>query len=130
MIITLIVALTGVCLLAVASFASFRRLKKLKIELANQQKQTELAMNEIKSLLSADILFGKSLAELNQQIISIDNKIEHIDNQRHNDGGYQHALKILEMGGDKLEIMESCHLSNAEAELLINLHAYRSATKV
>lgn len=80
-------------------------------------------------LVNADLVFAKQLREINKQLISMDNQLQDLENQRENDGGYQHALRILEMGGDREEIISSCHLSNAEAELLMNLQAYRSAMK-
>lgn len=80
-------------------------------------------------LIHADLLFAKQLSEINSQLISMDNQLQGLENKRDNDGGYQHALRILEMGGNKDEIVNSCHLSNAEAELLMNLQAYRSAMK-
>lgn len=80
-------------------------------------------------LVNADLFFSKQLREINKQLVSMDNQIQNLENIRENDGGYQHALRILEMGGDKEEIINSCHLSNAEAELLMNLQAYRSAIK-
>ena len=80
-------------------------------------------------LINADLTFAKQLREINKQLISMDNQIQELENKRDNDGGYQHALRILEMGGDRDEIVSSCHLSNAEAELLMNLQAYRSAIK-
>lgn len=80
-------------------------------------------------LINADLLFAKQLREINKQLISMDNQLQDLENKRDNDGGYQHALRILEMGGDRDEIVASCHLSNAEAELLMNLQAYRSALK-
>lgn len=80
-------------------------------------------------LINADLIFAKQLREINGQLISMDNQLQDLENQRDNDGGYQHALRILEMGGDRDEIVSSCHLSNAEAELLMNLQAYRSAMK-
>lgn len=80
-------------------------------------------------LINADLLFAKQLREINSQLISMDNQLQDLENIRDNDGGYQHALRILEMGGNREEIVTSCHLSNAEAELLMNLQAYRSAMK-
>ena len=73
--------------------------------------------------------FARELQDINQQLISMDNHLQDLENKRDNDGGYQHALRILEMGGNKEEIVNSCHLSNAEADLLMNLQAYRSAMK-
>jgi len=81
-------------------------------------------------LINADLVFAKQLREINRQLVSMDNQLQDLENKRDNDGGYQHALRILEMGGDRDEIVSSCHLSNAEAELLMNLQAYRSAMKV
>lgn len=78
-------------------------------------------------LVKADLAFSKQLREINSQLISMDTQMQDLENVRDNDGGYQHALRILEMGGNREEIIENCHLSYAEAELLINLQAYRVA---
>lgn len=80
-------------------------------------------------LINADLVFAKQLKEINSQLISMDNQLQNLENIRDNDGGYQHALRILEMGGNREEIVNSCHLSNAEAELIMNLQAYRAAIK-
>ena len=111
--------------------------------LLNQRKQISVQQEKLDSLeqltaqilkdhpvlINADLLFAKQLREINKQLISMDNQLQDLENKRDNDGGYQHALRILEMGGDRDEIVASCHLSNAEAELLMNLQAYRSALK-
>lgn len=80
-------------------------------------------------LINADLFFSRQLREINSQLVSMDNQLQGLENKRDNDGGYQHALRILEMGGDREEIISSCHLSSAEAELLMNLQAYRQAIK-
>lgn len=90
---------------------------------------TDQIMKDHPVLINADLLFAKQLREINAQLVSMDNQLQDLENKRDNDGGYQHALRILEMGGDRDEIVSSCHLSNAEAELLMNLQAYRSALK-
>jgi len=99
-----------------------RQIKEIKAELEQYQIKHNLLVN-------ADLGFAKQIAEINRQLISMDNQLQALENKRDNDGGYQHALRILEMGGNKDEIIDSCHLSNAEAELLMNLHAYRSVIK-
>lgn len=81
------------------------------------------------SLINADLHISRKLREVNAQLVSMDNQLQNLENKRDNDGGYQHALRILEMGGSREEIVESCHLSSAEADLLMNLQAYRSAMK-
>ncbi|WP_298626999.1 DUF2802 domain-containing protein [uncultured Legionella sp.] len=109
----------------------------------NQRKQIVSFQNKIDSLeqsiiqitrdhpvlINADLVFSKQLKEINNQLISMDNQLQNLENIRDNDGGYQHAIRILEMGGNREEIVNSCHLSNAEAELIMNLQAYRAAIK-
>lgn len=104
--------------------------------LADLREQLAALSNEITQyhhhhslLVNADLMFAKQLNEINRQFVSMDNQLQALENKRDNDGSYQHALRILEMGGDKEEIISSCHLSNAEAELLMNLNAYRTVIK-
>jgi len=92
-------------------------------------KQMDQINKDYPLLVNADLVFSRQLREVNKQLISIDNQLQELENKRDNDGGYQHALRILEMGGNRDEIVNSCHLSSAEAELLMNLQAYRSAIK-
>lgn len=107
-----------------------KRISALQEKSASLAKLIDQVMKAHPVLINADLLFAKQLREINRQLISMDNQLQELENKRDNDGGYQHALRILEMGGNRDEIVNSCHLSNAEAELLMNLQAYRSAMKV
>lgn len=129
MIIALITALT----MSIFFFNMFRRYQKL---VEGLKKQVQDVMKELKQLqrshtvlVNADLGFAKQAAEITRQLVSMDNQLQSLENIRDNDGGYQHALRILEMGGGKEEIINSCHLSNAEAELLMNLNAYRTVIR-
>ncbi|MGL5742055.1 MAG: hypothetical protein ACRCXC_05655 [Legionella sp.] len=55
-------------------------------------------------LIHADLLFSKQLKEINSQLISMDNQIQDLENKMENDGGYRHALRILEMGGIAMKL--------------------------
>lgn len=102
---------------------------KLQDKINSLEKLTVQIVKDHPMLINADLLFAKQLNEINQQLISMDNQLQELENTRHHDGGYQHALRILEMGGTREEIVNNCHLSNAEADLLMNLQAYRTALK-
>lgn len=106
-----------------------KKLISFREELNTQQKLIDQITKDHPVLIHADLLFSKQLKEINNQLISMDNQIQDLENKRDNDGGYRHALRILEMGGNRDEIVESCHLSLAEADLLMNLQAYRTAMK-
>lgn len=106
-----------------------KQIKALSERAESLEQLTAQVSRDHPALINADLVFGKQLRDINNQLISMDNQLQELENKRDNDGGYQHALRILEMGGDRDEIVSSCHLSNAEAELLMNLQAYRSALK-
>lgn len=129
MIIALSTALVG----SIIFLKTINYYRRALAELNQQIKGLKNEMNDAKQkhklLLNADLVFAQQIAEINRQLISMDNQLQSLENKRDNDGGYQHALHILEMGGTKEEIMSSCHLSHAEAELLVNLNAYRAVIK-
>ena len=81
--------------------------------------------SEMKALLRADIIFGQCVSKLKKQLCALDDKQTLFESRRSNDGGYQHALKLLEMGGSIEEVIRDCNLTPAEAELLANLQAYQ-----
>lgn len=123
----LLVVING--LLATVVYRQRQQLRALQ-----QSFEEVLAFNskyalEQSALVNADLRFAKQVADINRQLVSMENQLQALETKRNNDGGYQHALRILEMGGNKEEIVQSCHLSNAEAELLMNLHAYRAVIK-
>lgn len=129
--ITLLLSMNFLILLFLGNYLLSQRkqLVTLREQIGLLEKTSEQIVRDHPVLINADLLFSKQLKEINEQLISMDNQLQNLENIRDNDGGYQHALRILEMGGDRDEIVNSCHLSNAEAELLMNLQAYRAAIK-
>lgn len=130
MIYTLLALFSGAFVYIGHLFYNQRKHNQLLCEqLDSMQKALNDVMKDHPVLINADLFFSRQLREINAQLVSMDNQLQQLENKRDNDGGYQHALRILEMGGDRAEIVENCHLSNAEAELLMNLQAYRAAMK-
>lgn len=129
--INIIIACNVVIFLFIGNFLLNQRkhLLALQEKVDTLEKSVEQIVKDHPMLINADLLFSRQIREITGQLVSMDNQLQDLENIRANDGGYQHALRILEMGGDKDEIITSCHLSHAEAELLMNLQAYRSALK-
>ncbi|KTD73595.1 DUF2802 domain-containing protein [Legionella tucsonensis] len=129
--ITFLLSVNVVVFLFIVNYLLSQRKKLISFreDLNTQQKLIDQITKDHPVLIHADLLFSKQLKEINTQLISMDNQIQDLENKRDNDGGYRHALRILEMGGNRDEIVESCHLSLAEADLLMNLQAYRTAMK-
>lgn len=131
MILVILMALTATVVLFMGNF--LRGLRKQIQGLNNSLELLNRTVNDLTKehpvLINADLFFSRQLRDINGQLVSMDNQLQALENKRDNDGGYQHALRILEMGGDREEIISSCHLSSAEADLLMNLQAYRQAIK-
>lgn len=127
----IICALTTIVMMWMGYFILSQKKQLLSMDerVTYVEKSQDQIVKDHSVLINADLLFARQMKEINAQLISMDYQIQGLENKRGNDGGYQHALRILEMGGDREEIMNSCHLSSAEADLLINLQAYRSAMK-
>lgn len=115
----------GLAILVTYQYQKYRDIEKKMAYLAKKNFAFE---QEIKALLNADIAFGRSIAFFKEQINALDDRQAQIENRRSNDGGYQHALKLLGMGSSVEEIIHDCNLSPAEAELLANLQAYQMAS--
>ena len=116
-----------IVLLLFFSIRQIYRDRKTQDLMKKYMKDCDQVLEEYPALLMADLQFSKRMKQMDQTLLAIEQKIQALENKRDNDGGYQHALKILEMGGTKEEIIESCHLTAAEAELLMSLHSYRVA---
>lgn len=131
MINSIIISLNVVVFVLIGNFlwTQHKKMREFQNKLDSLTKSVEQIAKDHPVLIHADLLFSKQLKELNAQLVSMDNQLQGLENKRDNDGGYQHAMKILEMGGNREEIVESCHLSPAEAEFLMNLQSYRAAMK-
>ncbi len=131
MINSIILSLNVVVFVLIGNFlwSQHKKMIAFQAKLDSLAKSVEQIAKDHPVLIHADLLFSKQLKELNAQLVSMDNQLQGLENKRDNDGGYQHAMKILEMGGNRDEIVDSCHLSPAEAEFLMNLQSYRAAMK-
>lgn len=130
----MIILVFGVYIILLMVLAHFvydqsKKLNSIENQVGDLVKSLAQMQKDHPVLINADLLFSKQLMEINAQLVSMDNQLQNLENKRNNDGSYQHALRILEMGGNKDEIISNCHLSNAEADLLLNLQAYRVAIK-
>ena len=127
----ILLSVNVILFLVMGNFLLAQRKYSHRLEEQYQELKTsiEQTLKDHPVLIKADLSFSRQLREINSQLISMDTQMQDLENVRDNDGGYQHALRILEMGGNREEIINSCHLSPAAAELLMNLQAYRSAIK-
>ena len=114
--------------LSVVTAYLYKKLKMVELQLESLVAKNSSIEREIRALLRADIIFGQSQTQLKKHLLALDDKQTMFESRRSNDGGYQHALKLLEMGSSIEQVIEDCNLTHAEAELLANLQAYQMST--
>lgn len=112
---------------AVVAAYLYKKLKIIEKQMQIVVSKNESIEREIRALLRADIIFGQSLSQLKKHLLALDDKQTMFESRRSNDGCYQHALKLLEMGTPVEQVIQDCNLTHAEAELLANLQAYQMA---
>lgn len=104
-------------------------LKQLK-QLGSQHKiQSDSLTRELHVLTGGLAGMGKHLANLEKQYAALAIKQDELSRQQqvqfeqHDNSNYIHASKLIEKGADVHEVVNSCGLSRAEAELLKRLNA-------
>jgi len=98
------------------SYSSYR-----KSELARAQVNDELArvLAEFKAFRSSSIGIGKKVMGIERELAETVEKQQDLEFQDPNSLPYTQASRLIEMGADAEDIVNSCGLSNAEAELLM-----------
>ncbi|GLQ32368.1 DUF2802 domain-containing protein [Litoribrevibacter albus] len=92
-----------------------------KSELARQQVTEELALvlSEFKAFKSSSIGIGKKLMGLEKDLADTVEKQQDFEFQDPNSLPYTQASRLIQMGADAEDLVNSCGLSKAEAELLM-----------
>jgi len=120
------------------------KFNRKQVLLTTQVQANELMLDNLQSSLSEQQkLFTESLAHSEEQIIengqiikqldyriknlqqqAIDQKtlFEQYQNQQPEDKLYTRALKLVELGADVEEIITTCEIPKAEAEMLMSVH--------
>jgi hypothetical protein len=103
-------------LAVIISYRSYR-----KSELERQQVSKELAavLAEFKAFKSSSIGIGKKLMGIEQELADTVEKQQNFEFQDPNSLPYTQASRLIQMGADAEDLVNSCGLSNAEAELLM-----------
>lgn len=65
------------------------------------------------------------LATLEDQTVNLSQLENELQDNKENRSAYKQALKMIEMGADLEDIISTCELNRAEAELLMNLQTYK-----
>lgn len=124
MIVKLGLFLLGLVNLAGVLFLYFVVGKWLKKQDELQKKLLQL-QKSIRGLQVADMRFNRKVDELKHETEEALNQAEHDEGDVSREEKYHYALKLLQMGLNLEEVMKSCELGRAEAELLQTMEGYQ-----
>ncbi len=80
-------------------------------------------MQDVQSLGNVTVDIGEQVNHISRQIHHLDSRQDEIDLRDQTEKPIQQAIALVERGADIEEIIQNCHLSHAEAELLLRIHS-------
>jgi len=79
--------------------------------------------DELQAITNSAIGVGKKLHEVESELKVVESQQEEIAHREsHQPKPYLQAAKMAQMGASVADLMESCQLTQGEAELLVHLH--------
>lgn len=121
--------LLGILLAALAVlFMQIRRVPVDQQQLeARLQARIEQLARELATFQQGNIRMGEELTALRQQIKRLEDKQLKLEQHDPQSLPYNQAARLVGMGASIEDLIQSCGLSKAEAELFVKLHASRQA---
>ena len=99
---------------------SFNR-NRIISEIQQLTEDNQRIKKDLRVISSGSISVGQRLVILEEYIQQIALKQDKSDSRQKDLSSYSHAAKIIEIGGNIDDVMQSCGLSKAEAELVAKL---------
>ncbi len=122
--IVLLISFGALALIAVGliffSVMHFRLRKNLfsLIDIVSQLQQ------ETRILRQADLTFGVRSDNIENEFLQLKKQVDVREKQDAIPSAYTQAMKMVEMGANMKDITQTCHLSSAEAKLLLNIKSF------
>lgn len=105
-----------------ACIGLLRQLRRLQAMLREQEAE-RLSLRGALSALHAQVQQAEEEREqLQRQLRRLTEQQERMTLQAPEEGAYNHAMRMLQQGAGREELMEHCGLSRGEADLLLAMH--------
>lgn len=123
----LLFCVLNLSLIAFFYVVSIKWVKKIQ----SLEKKVYQLQKLIRGLQTADMRFSRKVDELQHEteLLSTHAADGHESSELKPDEKYRYALKLLQMGMDLDEVMKTCGIGHAEAELIQNLEGYQRVAK-
>ena len=93
----------------------------------NSQQVSEHVTDEITALNIGSIGLGGRFLKLEKELQALGTRLDQVHSQMQTNTPYGHAINLAQKGSTSEDIMELCHISRNEAELLIMMHRKNKA---
>jgi hypothetical protein len=103
----------------------FKRMRQYE---RRQQALVGLLRNEIQAITSSSIGMGRRVVEIEQKLNNTAEKQLELENRDPGAMAFNQAARLMEMGANVDDLVESCGIGRPEAELMALLHQELKAT--
>lgn len=88
----------------------------------SERQSSDHVINEITALNIGSIGLGGRFLKLEKELQALGTRLDEVHSQIQTNTPYGHAINLAQKGSSAKDIMELCHISRNEAELLIMMH--------
>lgn len=93
----------------------------------NSQQVSEHVIDEITALNIGSVGLGGRFLKLEKDLQTLGTRVDEVHSQMQSNTPYGHAINLAQKGSTAKDIMELCHISRNEAELLLMMHRKNQA---
>ncbi len=109
----------------VSCIVLFKRMRQYE---RRQQVLVGLLRNEIQAITNSSIGMGRRVVEIEQKLNNTAEKQLELENRDPGAMAFNQAARLMEMGANVDDLVESCGIGRPEAELMALLHQELKAT--
>ena len=109
----------------VSCMVLFKRMRQYE---RRQQVLVGLLRNEIQAITNSSIGMGRRVVEIEQKLNNTAEKQLELENRDPGAMAFNQAARLMEMGANVDDLVESCGIGRPEAELMALLHQELKAT--
>lgn len=108
------------CIMMIYLLSQLKRMKRSQETIKEVVKEdTESLQKKLDNLERMQVQLGQGLLNADEKLQDWVERINRLEIRDSHFGSYQHAAKLVELGANSEEVISTCGLSRAEAELVI-----------
>ena len=103
-----------------------KHIRALEQEIESKQSSSHVS-DQISAINLGSIGMGERFLKLEKELQAVSSRLDEVHSQVQASTPYAHAINLARKGSTSEDIMELCHISQNEAELLLMMHKKNQA---